>query len=129
MHKSWMRVSALIQKETSQLLRDFRTLAFIVGLPLIELFLFAYAVSLTVYHLPLAVADQSQDAQSRDLIHALVNSQYFDFAMTAQNESQVRQAIDAGQVKAGLIIPSNFSARLENGEADILILLDGSDSF
>ncbi len=129
MNKSWMRISALIQKETSQLLRDVRTLLFIVGLPLIELFLFAYAVSLTVYHLPLAVADQSQDKQSRDFIQALVNSQYFDFTMAVQNESQVRKAIDAGQVKAGIIIPPSFSTRLASGDASVLILLDGSDSF
>lgn len=129
MHKSWMRISALIQKETSQLLRDVRTLLFIVGLPLMELLLFAYAVSLTVYHIPLAVADQNQTRQSRDFVQALVNSQYFDFTTKAQNETQVRQAIDAGQVRAGVIIPPDFSTQLENGDATVLILLDGSDSF
>lgn len=129
MHKSWMRISALIQKETSQLLRDVRTLLFIVGLPLIELLLFAYAVSLTVYHLPMAVADQSQTTESREFIQALVNSQYFDFTTKAQNESQVRQAVDAGQVKAGVVIPPDFATRLEDGDANVLILLDGSDSF
>jgi len=129
MNKSWLRLSALIQKETSQLLRDRRTLLYIVGLPLVELFLFAYAVSLTVYHLPTAVADQSQDIKSRDLVQAFVNSQYFDYTMTVQDEAQVRQAIDAGQVKAGIIIPPDFSAHLEQGDASVLILLDGSDSF
>ena len=129
MYKSLMRIYALIQKETSQLLRDVRTLLFIIGLPLLELLLFAYAVSLTVYHLPMAVADQSHDAQSRDYIQALVNSQYFDLALTAQNESQVRQAIDSGQAKAGIVIPPDFSTRLETGDANVLILLDGSDSF
>jgi ABC-2 type transport system permease protein len=129
MHKSWMRISALIRKETSQLLRDVRTLLFIAGLPLLELFLFAYAVSLTVYHLPMAVADQSRSARSRGFIQALVNSTYFDFTINVQNESQVRQAIDAGQVKAGVIIPPDFATQLENGDAHVLILLDGSDSF
>jgi ABC-2 type transport system permease protein len=129
MNKSWMRLSALIQKETAQLLRDRRTLLYIVGLPLMELFLFAYAVSLTVYHLPTAVADQSQDMQSRVFIQALVNSQYFDFTLAVQDESQIRLAMDAGQVKAGIVIPPDFSTDLENGDARVLILLDGSDSF
>jgi ABC-2 type transport system permease protein len=129
MRKSWFRITALIQKETVQLLRDVRTLSFIVGLPIIELFLFAYAVSLTVYHLPMAVADQSQNTQSRDFIQALVNSQYFDFTLAVQNEAQVREAIDAGQVKAGVIIPPDFDRHLEQGDASVLILLDGSDSF
>ncbi|MGE5375383.1 MAG: ABC transporter permease [Bacteroidota bacterium] len=129
MRKNWMRIFALIQKETSQLLRDVRNLLYMIGLPVLELFLFAYAVSLTVYHLPTAVADQSQDQRSREFVQALVNSQYFDFTMRAQNEAQVRQAIDAGQVRAGIIIPPDFSTRLEEGDANVLILLDGSDSF
>lgn len=129
MYKNRMRLSALIQKETSQLLRDYRTLIYIVGLPVLELFLFAYAVSLTVYHLPTVVADQSQNRQSREFIQELTNSQYFDFTMQAQDEAQVRQAIDAGQAKAGIVIPPDFSNRLEHGKAGVLILLDGSDSF
>jgi len=129
MNKSWMRLSALVQKETAQLLRDRRTLLYIVGLPLMELFLFAYAVSLTVYHIPTIVADQSNDAKSRDLVQAFVSSEYFDFTMSAQDETQIRHAIDAGQVKAGILIPPDFSSKLENGDAKVLILLDGSDSY
>jgi ABC-2 type transport system permease protein len=129
MYRNRLRVLALIQKETSQLLRDVRNLMYMIGLPIIELFLFAYAVSLTVYHLPTAVADQSQDQRSREFVQALVNSQYFDFTLTAQDEAQVREAIDAGKVKAGIVIPPDFSAKIENGNASALILLDGSDSF
>ncbi len=102
---------------------------FILGLPLIELFLFAYAVSLTVYHLPTAIVDQSYDSQSRGFIQALVNSQYFDWTLSLQSESQALQAIDAGQVKAAVVIPPNFSDDIQRGDANVLILLDGSDSF
>jgi ABC-2 type transport system permease protein len=129
MRKNRMRIFALIQKETSQLLRDVRNLLYMIGLPIIELFLFAYAVSLTVYHVPTAVADQSQDERSREFIQALVNSQYFDITMSAQDEDEVRQAIESGQVRAGIVLPPGFSARLEEGDASALILLDGSDSF
>ena len=129
MNKSWIRIFALIQKETSQLLRDRRTLLYIIGLPLLELFLFAYTVSLTVYHLPTAIADQSQDAKSRDLIKAFVDSTYFDYTMSVPDEAAVRQALDAGKVKAGIIIPPDFASHLANGDASILILLDGSNSF
>jgi ABC-2 type transport system permease protein len=127
--KRMQRLAALIRKETTQLLRDRRTLMFIIALPLIELFLFAYAVSLTVYHLPTAIVDQSHDSQSRNFIQALVNSQYFDWTMSLQSESQVIQAIDKGQVKAGVVIPPDFSADIERGDANVLIILDGSDSF
>ncbi len=129
MAKSLQRLRALIYKETVQILRDRRTLMLFFALPLIELFLFAYAVSLTVTHLPTAVVDQSLDVRSRDFIQALVNSGNFDITLVLPNEQQVRQAMDAGTVKVGLIIPPNFERQVLLGEGNILILLDGSDSF
>jgi len=129
MAKSLQRLRALIYKETVQILRDRRTLILFFALPLIELFLFAYAVSLTVTHLPTAVVDQSLDTRSRDFIQALVNSGNFDVTLVLQNEQQERQAIDAGTVKVGLIIPPNFDAQVLRGNGSVLILMDGSDSF
>ena len=129
MQKSLQRLVALILKETMQLLRDRRTLMMVLGLPLIELFLFGYAVSLTVYHIPTAIVDQNKSPQSRDFIQALVNSQYFDVTETLQSQDQVVDEMDAGNVKAGIVIPPNFPTDLESGNANVLILLDGSDSF
>jgi ABC-2 type transport system permease protein len=128
MEKSLQRLGALIRKETIQLLRDRRLIAFILGLPLLELFLYGYAAQLTVYHLPLAVADQSGDEQSRQFVQALVNSQYFDLTMEVDSQAAAIQAIDQGKVKAGLVIPPNFGADLDAGTANVLIVLDGSDS-
>jgi drug efflux transport system permease protein len=123
------RLGALIKKETVQLLRDRRTLIYIFGLPIIELFLFAYAVSLTVNHIPTALVDQSHDSRSRDFITALVNSQYFDITLDLQSGSQAVQAIDRGQVKVGVVIPPDFADSIDRGDANVLILMDGSDSF
>ena len=129
MRKSLQRLRALIYKEMVQILRDRRTLMLFFALPLIELFLFAYAVSLTITHLPTAVVDQSLDSRSRDFIQALVSSGNFDVTLTLQNEQQVMQAIDDGKGKAGVIIPPDFSAQVLRGQGSVLILLDGSDSF
>ena len=129
MQKSLQRLVALILKETMQLLRDRRTMMMVLGLPLIELFLFGYAVSLTVYHIPTAIVDQNKTSQSRDFIQALVNSQYFDVTETLQSQDQVVDEMDAGHVKAGIVIPPDFPTDLESGNANVLILLDGSDSF
>lgn len=126
MQKSLQRLSALILKETVQLMHDRRTLMMVFGLPLIELFLFGYAVALTVYHIPTAVADQNKSPESRDFIQALVNSQYFDITETLQSQDQIVQEMNAGHVRAGIVIPPDFPARLENGNANVLILLDGS---
>jgi ABC-2 type transport system permease protein len=129
MGQRFNRFSALIQKEMIQLLRDRRTLTIILAIPLIELFLFAYAVDLTVDHIPMAVADMSLDRQSQAFIDALVVSGFFDAVLYVANEEEVVQAIDEGRVRAGLVIPPDFAAQVERGQAQALILLDGSDSF
>ncbi len=129
MRKSLQRIGALIQKETIQILRDWRTLVMILALPLVEMFLFAYAVTLTVDHIPTAVADMSRDARSRAFVEALEISGYFEMEMHVEGKEQVLQAIGAGRVKAGVVIPPDFAAQVERGDAQALIVLDGSDSF
>jgi ABC-2 type transport system permease protein len=129
MRKRLQRFGALVQKETIQLLRDRRTLGIILAIPFIELFLFAYAVDMTVDHIPTAVADMSLDTQSRALVDALQISGYFDVTLHLQDEGQVMRAIDEGRVRAGVVIPPDFATRVERGDAQALILLDGSDSF
>ncbi len=123
------RIAALTRKEMAQLWRDTRLLLLILFLPIMLLFLFAYAVTLTVDHLPTAVADQSHDERSRDFIQTLVNSGYFDQTLVLQNEQELVQALDSGQVKAGILIPPNFSEQVSRRNGRALILLDGSDSF
>ena len=92
-------------------MRDRRTLVLFFLLPLIELFLFAYAISLTVTHLPTAVVDQSLSLDSRNFMRALVNSGNFELTVMLQNEDQVLQAIDSGTVKAGVVIPPISAGR------------------
>jgi len=125
---SLRRLVTLIRKESTQLFRDRRLLLFILGMPLLELVLYGYAAHLTVYHLPLAVVDQSHDRKSREFVQALVNSQYFDFTLALDSQTEVLQAIDRGSVKAGLIIPPDFATSTDRDSADVLMLLDGTDT-
>jgi ABC-2 type transport system permease protein len=128
----WIRIKrllAIMKKEMIQLLRDRRTLFLFFSLPLLELFLFAYAVELTVDHMPTAVADMSRDVQSQQLIDALQVSGYFDVVRYLEDEADVIRAIDAGQVKAGVVIPPDFATQVERGDAQALVIFDGSDSF
>jgi drug efflux transport system permease protein len=127
--KRTIRLAALIRKETIQVLRDRRTLFFILALPMLELFLFAYAIRLTVDHLPTVVADMSRDAESRAFLDALVESQYFDIRAYVNSQDDVVRALDANQAKVGILIPPDFASQVARGTAQALILLDGSDSF
>ena len=128
MSKRLQRLAALSRKEVTQLLRDRRGLVFIFGLPLIQLFLYAYAVNTVVYHTPMAVVDQSHDRKSREFVQALVISQYFDLRLEAQTEAELITAIDSGRVRAGLLIPPHFATDTDRGAATVMLLLDGSDS-
>lgn len=129
MQFNFQRLGALMRKETIQILRDRRFILLFLGLTFVQLFVYSYSASKTIYHIPLAVADQSQDAASQAFIRALVNSEYFDVKMALQSQAEVVQAIDRGEVKAGLVIPPHFEASTKNGTADFLLMLDGSDQF
>jgi ABC-2 type transport system permease protein len=122
------RVVALIRKETIRLLRDRRLLLFVLGMPILQLFLYGYAASLSVDHLPTVVVDQSNDRQSRQLITDLVNSQYFNVTQKLDSEFEASEAISRGAVKVGVIIPPRFATNMDKGDANILFLFDGSDS-
>lgn len=129
MGKRLGRLGGVVRKEMIQVLRDRRTLAIVLIIPLVELVLFAYAVDMTVDDIPTAVADMSLDAQSRALLNALVASGAFQPALYVANEAAVVRAIDEGRARAGIVIPPGFATHLQRGEAQVLILLDGSDSF
>lgn len=123
------RIQALVQKEFIQLLRDRRTLiALLIG-PAIELLLFSAAIHTDVKHIPLVVADQSMSAASRAYLNAFTASDSFDVVAVITRPADVLKAIDNGQASIGLIIPPDFARRVEQGDANVLILVDGSSSF
>lgn len=125
----WLeRIGALVRKETTQLLRNRRALAVVFCTPLLALLLLGYAMHMSVTHIPTAVADLSLDSASREFVDALAVSGCFDIKMYLRDEEAVMQAIDAGRVKAGLVIPAGLAAKTERGEGQVLFLFDGSDS-
>ena len=129
MELNYQRLITLIRKETIQILRDRRFIVLFLGLAFVQLFIYGYSASKTVYHMPLGVVDQSRDDKSKAFVQALVNSQYFNATMYLQSQDEVIQAIDRGEIKAGVIIPPKFAANSARGTADFLMILDGSDQF
>ncbi|RLC92837.1 MAG: ABC transporter permease [Chloroflexi bacterium] len=121
------RIWTVIQKEFIQTFRDRRTLLIQLSMPIIQLFLLAYAINLNVDHIPTIVADQSHDSASQSYVNALVASGYFDVVAYAPSQTEVTQAIDEGRARAGVVIPPEFAAHVERGDAQALFLVDGSD--
>jgi ABC-2 type transport system permease protein len=123
------RIWAVIQKEFIQTYRDKSTLGMLLAMPLLQIYLFGFAIDMNVDHIPTIVADQSLDAASRNYVNAMVTSGYLDVIEYVSSQAEVVQAIDAGRAHAGFVIPPDFDGSVERGTAQVLFLVDGSDLF
>lgn len=120
-------VRAMARKEWRHLLRDPRSLALIVLMPAMLLFLFGYAIRLDIEHAPLGVVMESGDGTSRDLVARFDASRAFEVSMFLDRQA-LRGAIGGGEVWAGLVIPADFASRLAGGDASVQLVLDGVDA-
>ena len=119
---------AIAYKETLQIVRDRRTLAMMLAMPLMQLMLFGFAVGTTVAHIPTVVVDQARDMDSRALVQSFVNTTYFDLAGYVDAPADAREAIDVGRAKVGIVIAPDFSSDLRGGRGGrVQVLIDGSD--
>ena len=121
------RLISIIRKEFIQIMRDPRTLAMTLVIPIMQLFLLGYSATNDVRNVPLVVLDQSQSSQSRALLDAYRAADYFRIAYAADSEKDVEDLIQKGSAKAGLVIPPDFATKLEAGRAQVSFIVDGSD--
>jgi ABC-2 type transport system permease protein len=122
------RISSIIRKEFIHVIRDPRTLAIVLAMPALQLVLFGYAINTVVDHLPVIVLDEAGDARSRAFVAAFENSGYFDLRDVASSREDVRQAVDSGRAKVGLVIPADFGLQVLRREpAMAQLVVDGSD--
>ena len=126
---SLSRIRLLIWKEVLQLRRDRLLLPIIFVMPLLQLIMFGYVVGSDVRNLPTAIVDYDNTAASRDLSSALGSSGYFTVLERPADERALRPLMDGSQIQVALIVPKDFSARLDRGEhVRVEIVVDGSDS-
>ena len=122
------RLMSIIRKEFIQIIRDPRTLMLIIVMPIMELFLLGYAATSDVKNISLAVWDQSRSPQARALLDAFRSANYFSIDYTVGSEAEYRDLIEAGEIRAALIIPPDYEQRLLEGDAQVSLVLDGSDA-
>lgn len=123
------RLLAVARKEFIHLFRDPRSLAIGIALPIIMLLLFGFALTMDVDHVPIVVWNQSQDPLARDFISHFQASRYFTIVNFVNHYSDVERAIDERKALAGLIIPVDFSQKLQSGKTvAVQWIVDGSDS-
>jgi ABC-2 type transport system permease protein len=122
------RVLAMAQKEFRQLARDHLTLGMIVGIPSLQLILFAYAINLDVRRIPTAVLDRSHSALSRLLLGELEATQTFRLERPVASEPEAFRLLERSGAGAVIVIPSDLDRRLYRGRgAEISILADASN--
>lgn len=128
MRPCFTRLAAIVGKEIQQLRRDRLTFGMIVGIPLLQILLFGYAINTDVRHLRAAVADQAGTQLSRQLVADVQASQVLDVVLSADTGRQLMQMLDRGEVHVGLLIPPDFERRLQQRDRPgAQLLVDGSD--
>lgn len=120
--------TAVFRKELTQMTRDRATLIFSILVPVFELILFG-VIDMNAKNIPTIVFDQSRTQESRQLIDQFTATTLLKVTMTANSREELQHAIVAGHAQVAVEIPPDYARNLAMGrQADVLVLIDGSDS-
>lgn len=124
----WIRIKAIIWKEFRQIRRDKPSLGIALGLPLMMMLIFGYAVNTDVDHIKTVVFDQDNSATSRRLIKNFEVTEVYDITENVLSHGEIEKAIDSGKARVGIIIPPGYSRELNRGgTVAVQMIIDGSD--
>ncbi len=122
------RLLAIARKEVRQLARDRITFGMIVGIPLMQIILFGYAINTDVRHLRTGVADQAGTELSRQLVAQARASQVLEPILTARTSKELLEMLRRGEIAVGIYIPPDFERRLQQPDRPgAQLLVDGAD--
>jgi len=128
MNFSLRRIWAILVKEILQMRRDRLTLGMILGVPLMQLFLFGFAINLNPHDLPAAIAINDPGPMARSIVAALANSSYFKIIEQTNDPAHARRLLQEGKALFVVEIPPNFSRDIVRGKTpDLLIEADATD--
>ncbi len=125
---SFIRLRALLAKETIQMRRDRVTFAMMLGVPLVQLMLFGFAINTDPKELPAALVAPTQDRFTRAMVSALELTGYYRFTAMGATTAEAEEMITRGDVSFVVTVPSDFGRRVERGDgATMLIEADATD--
>ena len=126
--KSLSRIYAIVRKEVRQLRRDRLTFGMIVGLPVIQMLLFGYAINTDVRNLRTAIVNQAGTHLSRQFVAELGQTQVVEIVGFAATPGELEDALRRGRISIGVVLPRDFDRRVSGGtRAAAQVLVDGSD--
>jgi ABC-2 type transport system permease protein len=121
------RIAAVAVKEVRQLARDRLTGGMILGLPLMQMLLFGYAINFDVRHLDAAVLDRAGSSASRQLLAELAATQVLELRERVASDDELDALLRAGRVAVGVVIPDDVERRLQaHDRAALQLVVDGS---
>ena len=127
--KSLQRILAIVRKEVRQLRRDRLTFGMIVGIPVIQLLMFGYAINMDVRHLDAAVADLAGTSASRQIVMDMSQTQIIRVVKQVSSASELEHLMRQGKISVGIYVPPDFDRRLHQSERSAMqLLVDGSDT-
>jgi ABC-2 type transport system permease protein len=125
---STARLAAILIKEFRQMRRDRLTFAMMVGVPIMQLILFGYAINTDPRNLPLAVVEADRSEFSRAFVQGLVNSRYFEVVARPAGEREGDALLETGEAQFLLVVPPDFGRRVLRGEhPSLLLAADATD--
>jgi ABC-2 type transport system permease protein len=125
---SWQRWLGIVIKEFIQLKRDRLTFGMILGIPIVQLLIFGFAINSDPKHLPTVVVIHESGPLVRDYLSAMKNSEYFDFRGTVDTEAQAERMLDRGDVQFVVSFPPGFQQDLVRGNRPaLLVQADATD--
>ncbi len=128
MNRSLAMLSAVINKEVRQTIRDKRMMALLLFVPFVQLILFGHAVDLDVDQVPTVIVDQDRSVESRHHIQRLLADGTLRGVASTPDVETAERMMELGQAAVVLVIPSDFSADIARGRpATVQAILDGSD--
>lgn len=123
------RFYGFIRKEFNHILRDFRTLLVLFGMPVVQLLVFGYVVSNELKDIRIAIVDPSHDRYTHDITNKIISSGYFIFEGYLENTNQVEEKFKEGNIKQVILFEPGFGQKLmKEKTADIQLLADASDA-
>jgi ABC-2 type transport system permease protein len=119
---------AFVKKEFYHILRDRRTLFILLGMPIVQIVLFGFALTNEVKHAKVLVFDQAKDIASEALTRQIDASQYFDIQENASSYRQLESSFRKGHVKLAVVFPTGFNNDLQHiNKAQVQLIADASD--
>src|SRR5436305_10403019 len=116
------RFWAMVVKEFVQMRRDRLTFGMMIGVPLLQLVLFGYAINSDPRHLSAAVLVADNGPHGRTLLYAIRNSTYFDFVRQVRTETEAHELLARGEVQFVVTVPENFSRDLVRGDRRVILV-------